>query len=69
MKPSCYNRPAFVPIVRSDEFDVSYPFRMLEGCPNWKIGGNAHVRPHGDGARGQRFKWADCDGCRWKDNA
>lgn len=64
--PSCYNRPAFVETVRSDEFAISYPFRMLESCAAWQPGGNAHVRPHGDGAKGQRFEWSECDGCKWK---
>lgn len=66
-KPSCYDRPAFKPVVYSDEFNVSYPFRMYSACPSWRAGGNAHVRPYGDGAKGQRFEWAACDKCRWKD--
>lgn len=69
MKPSCYNRPAFVQIVHSDEFEVSYPFRMLESCAAWMPGGNTYVRPYGTGQAGKRFEWADCDGCMWKDNA
>lgn len=64
--PSCYNRPAFVETVKSEEFDVEYEFRQSRDCPHWKPGGNAFVRKHGDGAKGQRFEWSECDGCNWK---
>lgn len=65
-RPSCYNRPAFRPTVTSDEFEVQFPFRMSEGCPHWKPGGNAHVRPHCDSNGGKRTPWSSCAGCKWK---
>lgn len=67
--PSCYNRTAYLTEYVSREFEVMVSHRTSIDCPHWKPGGNANVRPHGDGANGQRFEWADCDWCRWKDNA
>ena len=69
VQPSCYNRQAYLTEYVSREFEVMVSNRTSIDCPHWKPGGNAHVRPHGDGANGQRFEWADCDLCGWKDNA
>lgn len=67
MKPTCYNRPAWVSVVRSQQFfGLDYPFRMTAGCPHWAEGGNARVRPRGDDKNGVKFDWRECDGCKWK---
>lgn len=64
--PSCFNRAPFIAVAYSDEFDVEYDFRQSLDCPHWKPGGNAHIRPKGDGIGGQLFPWSSCDGCKWK---
>ncbi len=67
IRPSCYNRPAFVDVVISKEFGIEFNQRMTLGCPHWQnVGGNAHVRAYCDSAGGRRTPWSACNGCRWK---
>jgi hypothetical protein len=66
-RPSCYNRPAFVRNVYSEEFPGKwYKFRQTQECPHWKPGGNAHVRKMCDSASGKTTPWHACSGCLWK---
>lgn len=67
VRPSCYDRPAFVTAVRSSEFfGVVYDFRQSGDCPHWRPGGNAEVTHWCHSAGGVHLPWSACSGCRWK---